>query len=95
MLGRRSYKRYRLVPAADGVLRVLGGVVVQWTNHNEWTAISREAGTVGEILMLDLGGGESPVRYGVRVIDSRPVMIEGAVRHQLRLRVEDVAPEGR
>ncbi len=91
MLGRRSYKRFRVTPSSKGVMRVLRDVVVQWTRDSEWTAIGREAGVVGEILVLDLGVGHSPLRYPVRVVESRPVIIEGAVRHQLRLQVEQMA----
>ena len=90
MLGRRSYKRFKVTPSAKGVMRVLRDVVVQWTRDNEWTAIGREAGVVGETLVLDLGVGELPLRYPVRVLESRPVIIEGTVRHQLRLQVEDM-----
>ena len=91
MLGRRSYKRFKVTPSAKGVMRILRDIVVQWTRDNEWTAIAREAGVVGEILVLDLGVGELPARYPVRVLESRPVIIEGTVRHQLRLQVEHAA----
>ena len=93
MLGRRSYARLKLVPSAEGLLRVLHDVVVQWTRDDEWVAISHEAGSVGEVLVLDLGIGEVPLRYPVRVLESRPVMVEGCVRHQLLLRAEHVAVE--
>jgi hypothetical protein len=91
MLGRRSYKRFKVTPSAKGVMRILRDIVVQWTRDNEWTAIAREAGVVGEILVLDLGVGEVPLRYPVRVLESRPVIIEGTVRHQLRLQVQHAA----
>jgi hypothetical protein len=95
MLGRRSYVRFKVTPASEGVLRILREVDVQWTKDDEWIAISREAGAVGEFLALDLGVGELPLRYPVRVIESRPVIVEGSVRYQLRLQVDRAALEGR
>jgi predicted transcriptional regulator len=83
--------RFKVTPAAEGVLRVLRDVVVHWTRDNEWIALSREAGVVGESLELNLVLGRSPLRYPVRVLESCPVIIEGAVRHRLRLQVEQMA----
>ena len=60
MLGRRSYKRFKVTPSAKGVMRILRDIVVQPTRDNEWSAIAREAGVVGEILVLDIGVGEFP-----------------------------------
>ena len=66
-------------------------IVVQRTTDNEWTAIAREAGVVGEILVSISASVSSPLRYPVRVLESRPVIIEGTVRHQLRLQVQHAA----
>ena len=73
MLGRRSYKRFKVTPSAKGVMRVLRDVVVQWTRDNEWMAIGREAGVVGEILVLDIGVGRVR-RFGIRSACSRVVL---------------------
>jgi hypothetical protein len=90
MLGRRSYMRFKVKPAGEGSLRMLQDVCVQWISDSEWFAICREAGVVGDVLVLDLGVGDTPLRYRVRVVESRPVIVEGSVRHQLRLRAETV-----
>lgn len=89
MLGRRSHARFNLTRSADGALRILRDVIVQRTQNDEWIAISREASAAGEIVTLDLGIAEAPLRFTVRVLESRPVVIDGGVQHRLRLeRVE-------
>ena len=76
--------------SVDGVVRVFPDVVVQPTGEDEWIAISREAGVTGETLFLDVAAtdgeeSKSPLHRPVCVIDSRPVILEGAMRHRLRL----------
>jgi hypothetical protein len=89
MLGRRSHTRFNLTRSAEGALRVLRDVIVQRMQNDEWIAISREPGMAGEIVTLDLGLAESPLRFTVRVLESRPVIVDGGVQHRLRLeRVE-------
>jgi hypothetical protein len=69
---------------ADGVLRVLRDVTVRRTDRDELIAVSTEAGIKGEILTIYFAAdGNKPVP--VRVIDSRPTIVDGSVRHQLRL----------
>jgi hypothetical protein len=87
---KRRDKRFTLVEPAEGVVRVFPDVTVQPSGDDEWIAISREAAAAGETLFLDLvrndaGDGELCHRLPVCVIDSRPVIIEGAMRHRLRL----------
>ena len=72
-------------------------VVVEQTASDEWTAISREAAVVGEILVLDAvpadeRAGETRQQVPVYVTDSQPVILEGEVRHRLRLRSADLGP---
>ena len=85
MLGRRSHERFTLTLSAEGMLRILRDVIVQRSPNNEWIAISREPGVTGETVVLDLGSAEVPIRFTVRVVESRPVVVDGAVRHRLRL----------
>jgi hypothetical protein len=85
MLGRRSHERFTLTLSVEGMLRILRDVIVQRSTNNEWIAISREPGVTGETLVLDLGSAEVPVRFTVRVLESRPVVVDGRVRHRLRL----------
>lgn len=85
MSGRRSHPRYAVATPWDGAMRVLRGVLVQRTDDDELHAISQAPGIAGEEMTLDLMGGGTTLGLRVRVIDSRPVMVEGAVRHQIRL----------
>jgi hypothetical protein len=83
MAARRRASRMDFVNA-DGVLRVLRDVVVRRTERDEFIAVASEAGVKGEILTIYFAAdGNKPVP--VRVIDSRPTIVEGSVRHQLRL----------
>ena len=68
---------------------MLRDVIVDRTDHREFVALSTEAGVKGEVLTIHFAkDGNAPVP--VRVVDSRPTMVEGSVRHQLRLMtVED------
>ena len=86
MSGRRSHSRFDITPSSDGVLTVLRDVTVQDTQENELLVIGREAGVVGDELTLEVADTESAVRASVRVVESLPIIINGAVRHRLRLR---------
>jgi hypothetical protein len=75
-----------IVPdSSQGVLYVLRDAVVQPTGAGQWFAVSREGSAVGEILMLDVGADGRSRRLRVRVMESRPVMVNGALRHGIRL----------
>ena len=66
-------------------MRVLRGVEIQRTNDDRLHAISQAAGIVGEEMTLDLMGAGATLGLKVRVTDSRPVMVDGVVRHQIGL----------
>jgi hypothetical protein len=67
----------------EGVLRVLRDVVVHRNAMNELVAISSEAGLPGELVTLHLGTDvDVPTR--IRVVESRPVVVDGQLRHHLR-----------
>jgi hypothetical protein len=84
MHGRRGYQRME-VDGGQGVLRVLRDVVVQPTDSNEWVAVGREAGVVGEVLTLDRNDHQCEPSLRVRVSESQPVIVRGTVRHRIRL----------
>ncbi len=50
-------------------------------------AVSHAPAIAGEDMSLDLVGAGKAIELRVRVLDSRPVIIEGAVRHRIRLAV--------
>jgi hypothetical protein len=86
MFGRRSHARLSLTQAWEGVLRVLRDVmVVHRAERGEFVAISREPAVVGEALTLDLTADDNEVSLPVRVQETRPVIVDGAVRHRLVL----------
>src|SRR3954453_12350132 len=97
MPDRRRDKRYRLTEQADGVLRIFPDVVVQQSEADEWIAFSREAAMTGETLVLDVvltdaEFGEMRQRFPVFVIESQPIIVNGDLRHRIRLQGGDLAP---
>jgi hypothetical protein len=94
MFGRRSHSRFTISPASDGLLRIVHDVIVQQSATNELIAISREPGVVGQVFAVQIMGNQGTVHTVARITDSRPLMADGAVRHQLRLeRVQALQPE--
>ena len=85
MSGRRSHPRYAVATPWDGAMRVLRDVVIQRTESDELQAVSHVAGIAGEDMTLDVMAAGTTIGLKVRVIDSRPVMVDGAVRHRIRL----------
>jgi hypothetical protein len=87
MLGRRSYTRVMIAEGAEGVLRLARDIGLHERQDGDWTAISREPGVLGEIVLVDLL--DEAVTVAARVIESRPIVTDGAVRHRLWLRKLD------
>jgi hypothetical protein len=87
MSGRRSHPRFAVATPWDGSMRVLRDVVVDRVNREELLVISQAPAIAGEEMSLDLVGGGTMMELRVRVIESRPVIIDGAVRHRIRLNV--------
>ena len=85
MSGRRSHPRFAVANPWNGAIRILRDVVINRTGEDELLAVSNAAAVVGELLSLEvMGAGQSAV-VKVRVLDSRPVIIDGTVRHRIRL----------
>jgi hypothetical protein len=87
MLGRRSYARVMIADGAEGVLRLARDIGLHQRHDGDWTAISREAGVLGEIVLIDQV--DEGVTVVARVVESKPIVIDGAVRHRLWLRKLD------
>jgi hypothetical protein len=66
-------------------MRVLRDVVIHRTNNEELQAVSHVPAVAGEEMTLDLMGAGSTLGLRVKVIDSRPMMVDGSVRHRIRL----------
>jgi hypothetical protein len=87
---RRRDKRFKLTGPAEGALRIFPDVVVQQDGIDEWTGISRQPAVTGETLVLDVVQfdaveGEIYRRLPVCVVESRPVIVDGDMRHRIRL----------
>ena len=74
----------------EGVLHVLRDVIVHRNGDEEWIAIGREPAVVGEILMLDVDEGDVRRRLAMCVVESRPVIIDGDMRHRIRLQSDEL-----
>jgi len=87
MRGRRRDPRFALSTPWEGSLRVPGDVIVESCSANELWVLSTVPTHRGELLTLDLEGSGPPVTITVRVTDSVPVLVDGMVRHRLRLTI--------
>ena len=87
MAGRRSHPRFAVATPWDGAMRVLRDVILHRTGPAELMAVSQTPGLIGEEMTLDVIGGGTSVGLRVKVVDSRPLMVDGAVRHRIRLEV--------
>ena len=93
MSGRRGHQRLTLGSPTTGALRVLRDVVIERMEHQELVVISQAPTVIGEEMSLELFSGRGCIALRVRVLDSRPVVITGSMRHRLRLMVMTVAPQ--
>ena len=85
MLGRRSYARVSFESGADGVLSLTRDILVRKRVTGELEAISRDASPIGERVRVELADQE----IRAEVIDSTPIVCDGAVRHRLVMRPLD------
>ena len=84
MLGRRSHVRLSLESGAEGVLSLSRDVAVRVNSDGQIVAISREAAATGERMRVMLHDDDIVVLADV--IESKPIIRDGAVRYQLLLR---------
>ena len=95
MLGRRSHTRISLHSAAEGVLSLARDISVRTSGDGHLVAISRDAAAIGELVRVLLADDE--VTVVAEVIESKPIICDGAVRHRLVMRCSDrhVVPSNR
>jgi hypothetical protein len=86
VFGRRNYGRFNFDPSPAGTLRVLRDVIVQQIDGEGLTVISADAASIGDSLTLQLGGADANRQLRVCVTECRPVLVDGAMQHCLRLR---------
>ncbi len=84
MLGRRSHARISLESGAEGVLSLARDISVRTSGDGQLVAISRDAAAIGERVRVLLADDE--VTVVAEVIESKPVIYDGAVRHRLLMR---------
>jgi hypothetical protein len=65
-------------------LRVLRDVIVQHVDENEFLVLGREA-AVCDTLTLELATSDANSPLSVRVVECRPLVVDGALRHRMRL----------
>ncbi len=82
----RRDQRYLLSSPWEGTLRIPGNVVIERHDEeqNELSVISSAPARREEMLTLDVSGQ----RWNVRVVDSKPMLVDG-IRHRLRLAVTE------
>jgi hypothetical protein len=86
--GRRVFPRFRTFGAWLGQLRISKQVAVDLTEPG-LTVISDSPGVVDEEFSLALVYGGRHVDVKVRVVATSPQVLEGVLRHQLKLDVLD------
>jgi hypothetical protein len=87
MRGKRRDPRYTLSVPWSASLRVPGDVTVQRVSGDDVWVLSVSPARVDEVLTLDLSGVGPEVRLRVRVVESKPVLVDGTIRHGLRLQI--------
>lgn len=94
MSDRRRDKRFKLMERPGGKVSILLDVIVQSYGEDEWIAVGRDSAITGEMLEMvvdEPADCELQDRFPVCVIESRPVILDGDLRHRIRLHGGDLA----
>src|SRR5262245_60044628 len=91
MRNRRGDARARFMKPTHGVVTSCYEIAVQRNGDGEWIAIAREPALPGETLMLETLDRDGAKEVAVCVIESRPVFLQGEIRHCIRLWSDDMA----
>jgi len=84
---RRGEQRFALSVPWDGALRVPTDVTIERYGTNEIWVLSTRPVHRDELLTLDTVGSANAVTLKVRVADSAPIVVDGLMRHRLRLTI--------
>ena len=84
MSGRRSHQRFSLLASPEGILRVMGDVVLESQTSEQIVVVSRQPGVPGETVSVQ-SPHESETIVMAQVLESQPVVVDGSIRHQVRL----------
>jgi len=88
MSGRRTQSRVNFVNSS-GVLRVSRDVVVEKIVDDAFVALSDEPGIVGDALTIACSVNQIRETVPVLVMASRPRLVNGVVKHELKLKRAD------
>ena len=84
MSGRRSHQRFAVLASPEGILRVMGDVVLESQTSEQIIVVSRQPGVPGETVSVQ-SPHESETIVTAQVLESQPVVVDGSIRHQVRL----------
>jgi len=84
MSGRRSHQRFAVLASPEGILRVMGDVVLESQTSEQIVVVSRQPGVPGETVSVQ-SPHESETIVTAQVLESQPVVVDGSIRHQVRL----------
>jgi hypothetical protein len=87
MFGRRSHQRFTISSSPEATLRILRDVLVERVSHDEIVVIGRHVGVVGDLLKMQIAE-TGDFALSVRVVESRPSVVDGTMRHRLVLGLE-------
>jgi hypothetical protein len=89
MSGRRNHLRFAVNPPTHGVVRVLSDAEIESVGHEDVCVISRDAAAIDERMVLEVPDEGTDLIVPAQVTETRPVVLDHAVRHFLRLRALD------
>ena len=75
--------------AWNGTIRIWRDVAIAADTGPELAVVSDEPGVVHEEMMLGLSGPQGRLEIRVKVLESQPQVVDGIVRHRLRLLMLD------
>jgi len=84
MLGRRSHVRVSIESGAEGILSLARDISVRVNSDGNIVGVCREAGAIGEHVRVVFPDDDLDVL--AEVIESKPVICDGAVRHRVLMR---------
>ncbi len=95
MLDRRQHPRSALHESLSGTLRLVEDVVLESFGISEITIVSTVPARPDQHLAIAPFGGAPISTLNVVVTDSTPAVVDGVLRHRVRLRIVDTDPSQR
>ncbi len=87
MQDRRQHARFSLNRPLEGRLNVMEDVVVERYADNEIIVVASMPARPNEVMVVDRVVTGNPSRVDVRVADSGPTIIDGRLKHRIRLHI--------